>query len=285
MSPLLFPGRAPCLPRAGPARLTRVVTRGALAGEGMLWTPGVRRRSSPPGLSGCPRESLGTGKGHKPAGSGGGAWENEAADGGGEVVGRGRGAVGHGVSGPVLHSQVSRAGLRRTPRMGQSPVTGPHPWCPRPPSTHLSHPPDILPVLSAATQGLGQQGSCAQQRLGHRGASEPSWRWLARPQRAVPAAYPSATSSRPSLGPRGWAFGKSLPRAPPGSAGGGRGHGAVLRPLPSALSAGRGPSCLAQPRSSERGLGPLLLSEPTGTRLLCSQSWSTEGTARSPRSG
>lgn len=96
---------------------------------------------------------------------------------------------------------------------------------------------------------------------------------------------PPPTSSRPSLGPRGWAFGKSLPRGPPGSAGGGRDHGAVLRPLPSALSAGRGPSCLAQPRSSERGLGPLLLSEPTGTRLLCSQSWSTEGTARSPRSG
>lgn len=285
MSPLLLPGRAPCLPCAGPAHLTRVATRGALAGEGMLWTPGVRRRSSPPGLSGCPRESLGTGKGRKPAGSGGGAWENEAADGGGEVVGRGRGAVGRGVSGPVLHSQVSRAGLRRTPRMGQSPVTGPHPW--RPEATQ--HPPLPSPRHPACPL-------CCHPGPGTAGLSRPTETGPPRSQRAIlevagqapegrPCSRPPPTSSRPSLGPRGWAFGKSLPRGPPGSAGGGRDHGAVLRPLPSALSAGRGPSCLAQPRSSERGLGPLLLSEPTGTRLLCSQSWSTEGTARSPRSG
>lgn len=216
MSPLLFPGRAPCLPRAGPARLTRVATRGALAGEGMLWTPGVRRRSSPPGLSGCPRESLGTGKGHKPAGSGGGAWENAAADGGGEVVGRGRGAVGRGVSGPVLHSQVSRAGLRRTPRMGQSPVTGPHPWCPRPPSTHLSHPPDILPVLSAATQGLGQQGSHAQQRLATEGpVSHLGGGWPG-PGGPSPQPTPPQRAPGPAWAPGAGRLGRASPGHPQG---------------------------------------------------------------------
>lgn len=127
MSPLLFPGRAPCPPCGGPTHLTHVVTHGALAGQGR-----------------CGHLVLGGDRLHRGfLGVQGRAWEQErntslqeAEEGRGKTrwrmgkEGWGRGAVGHQVASPVLHSQVSRAELRRTPRMGQSPVRRALPQCP-----------------------------------------------------------------------------------------------------------------------------------------------------------
>lgn len=224
MSPLLFPGRAPCPPCGGPTHLTHVVTRGALAGQGR-----------------CGHLVLGGDRLHRGfLGVQGRAWEQErntslqeAEEGRGktrwrmgeEGAGEGRGGPPGGQPCPAQPGVQSRAqkdsthgpepcetGLTPVPRGCPARPGGP-PTCPIPP--------DILPVLSAVTQGLGQQSSPTQQRLGHRGSIWPSRRWLARPQMAVPAADPSPTSSRPRLGPRGWAFGKNPPGDPQGQQAGG----------------------------------------------------------------